>query len=336
MNDIFTLKSIPFTSELGMALKNFRIEKKVTAKSITDNFNKASSYISKLEKGDIKKIDSNFLTELCNYISGSENGLTEFLQKVVPNYLDYSTETKIIIMNIDDLVLEHPVPKMLIDEIQQYLNKHKITVEQLTNKINANDTIKENPGYPSAPCNEWYSNDNDINNSFIKLSIPASYIDDLLSSKISMIHSVIAEAILYSMYRLGMGDESGARELANSKLTIYEILRIRGGNSITINDSNIENLFGGLEPDVADALKNVTLGLKLITTLTKKNGYGSKRIKQINLNMQEDIGFYFAYMSLDLQKLEGKSKDKKQEFLNELKALIDKFSQDDNGLDLYE
>lgn len=336
MSDIFTLKFVPVNSELGMALKNFRIEKKITAKSIINYFGKSSSYISKLEKGDIKKINSNFLIELCNYISESDNGITEFLQKTVPNFPEYSTETKIIIMNIDDLVIEHSIPEMLITEIQNYLNKHRITSEQLADKINANDTIKDLPGYKSAPTNEWYTNDNDIDNSFIKLSIPSSYIDALLSQKVSVIHSVIAEAILYAMYRLSMDDERQARELAHSKLTIYNIPRIRGGNFIAVNDSNVENLFGGLEPDVAKALKGVTSGLKIITTLTQKNGYGCKKIKQIDANMKNDIGFYFAYMSLDLEKLEGKNKDKKQEFLNELKILIDKFSQDDSGLDLYD
>ena len=336
MSDIFSIKTVPITPELGMALKNYRIENKITAKSITDKFGKASSYISKLEKGDIKKIDSSFLIELCNFISGSDKGLTEFLEKLVTNYLDYTTETRIIIMNIDDLILEHPLPSIFIEEMQTYMKKHQITIVQLANKINANDTIKDNPGYASAPYNEWYTSENDIDNTIIKLSIPTSYIEDLLSNNINMIHSVIAEAILYSMYRLVMNDENAARELAHSKLTIYNILRVRGGNVITVNDSNIESLFGGLEPDVADALKNVTSGLKLITTLTKKNGYGSNRIKQIDLNMREDLGFYFAYMSLDLEKLESKNKDKKQEFLNELKLLIEKFSQDESGLDLYD
>ena len=42
MSDIFTLKSIPLTPDIGMALKNFRIENKVTAKSITEKFDRAS------------------------------------------------------------------------------------------------------------------------------------------------------------------------------------------------------------------------------------------------------------------------------------------------------
>lgn len=336
MSDIFSIETVPITPEIGMALKNFRIENKITAKSITKEFNRASSYISKLENGDIKKIEGNFLIQLCNYISGSENGLTKFMEKLVPNYLDFPTETQIIIMNIDDLLLEHPIPEPLIKEITDYLHIHKITIQELTKKINDNDTIRTNPGYNTAPKNEWYAYGNDIDNAIIKLSIPQSYIEELLSKQLSTIHSVIAEAILYSMYRLGMDDEPEARNLAHSKLTLYHILRIRGGNFVHVSDSNIESLFGGLEPDVADALKGVTSGLKLITTLTKKDGYGARRIKQIHQNMREDLGFYFAYMSLNLEALESKSKSKKQAFLDELKILIEKYSQDNNNLDIYD
>ena len=32
MSDIFSIKTVPITPELGMALKNYRIENKITAK----------------------------------------------------------------------------------------------------------------------------------------------------------------------------------------------------------------------------------------------------------------------------------------------------------------
>ena len=82
MSDIFTLQTVPLTPDIGMALKNFRIENKITAKSITEKFDRASSYISKLEKGNIKKIDGNFLIQLCNFITGTDDGLSIFLKKL--------------------------------------------------------------------------------------------------------------------------------------------------------------------------------------------------------------------------------------------------------------
>lgn len=332
MSDIFTLESIPLNQELGMALKNFRIEKSITAKSIVEQFDKASSYISKLEKGDIKKIDTNFLIDLCNFISGSDKGIKDFLTMLAPKYTEFCDETKIIIMNVDDLVVEHNISASFVSDINNYLKDHDITVNELVKKINDNDDILKSPSYKTAPENQWYAHENDIENAIIKLCIPISYIDDLLSSKLQTLHGVIAEGILYALYRLG--NEKNPQLLANSKLKIYRILRMRGSNIVAVNDNNFESLFGGLEPDDAKALKNITSGLKIITAVAKE--YGSKRIQQIEKNMDEDLSFYFAYMSTDLIKLEKKSKQSKKQFFSELKELIEKHSKADDSIDFYE
>lgn len=332
MSDIFTLESIPLTQELGMALKNFRIEKSVTAKSIVEQFDKASSYISKLEKGDIKKIDTNFLIELCNFISGSNEGIKDFLTMLAPKYTDFCNETKLIIMNIDDLVIEHNLSTSFVTDINNYLKDHNISFSELVKEINNNNDIIDSPGYDTASDNQWYTIDNDIDNARIKLCIPISYMEDLLIGKMQTIHGVIAEGILYALYRLG--NEKNPQLLANSKLKIYRIFRMRGSNIVAVNDDNFESLFGGLEPDDAKALKNITSGLKIITAVAKE--YGSKRIQQIEKNMGEDLSFYFAYMSTDLIKLEKKSKQSKKQFFSELKELIEKHSKADDSIDFYE
>lgn len=330
MSDMFTLKTVPLTPELGMALKNFRIENKVTAKSITEKFDKASSYVSKLEKGDIKKIEGDFLIQLCNYIAGSERGLSDFLNRLTQSYKEFTNETKLIVMNIDDLLLEHTVPINLVLEMNDYLSEHGLTTAQLVDMVNANGDIADREDYEKFPINIWHENNFDIDNVAIKLSIPSIYIEDLLNQKIVTIHRVIIEAILYSLYKLGK--EEKPHYVAHNKLDLYHLLPAR--SVIRVTPDNIDNIFGGLEPDTADALKDVASGLKLITTISKS--YGAKRIKQIANNMDEDLGFCFAYMSVDIVELEKKDKDKKKQFLEELKALVEKYSQEDTGIDLYE
>lgn len=330
MSDMFTLKTVPLTPELGMALKNFRIENKVTAKSITEKFDKASSYVSKLEKGDIKKIEGDFLIQLCNYIAGSERGLSDFLNRLTQSYKEFTNETKLIVMNIDDLLLEHTVPINLVLEMNDYLSSHGLTTAQLVDMVNANGDIADREDYEKFPINIWHENNFDIDNAAIKLSIPSIYIEDLLNQKIVTIHRVIIEAILYSLYKLGK--EEKPHYVAHNKLDLYHLLPAR--SVIRVTPDNIDNIFGGLEPDTADALKDVTSGLKLITTISKS--YGAKRIKQIASNMDEDLGFCFAYMSVDIVELEKKDKDKKKQFLEELKALVEKYSQENTGIDLYE
>ena len=333
MSDIFSLKTVNMTPELGMALKNFRIENKTTAKSIIEEFGKASSYISKLEKGDIKKVDGEFLIQLCNFITGSKNGLRQFLNKLAQNYTDYDNATKFTIMNIDDLLLDHNVPSKLVDEINSYLSSHNISVSLLTEKINSNEDIRNKEDYDNLPENLWFDKENDIDNAAIKFSLPTYYIEDFLNHKLITIHRVIAEGILYSLYKLGNKEnKNDLHILALKKLESFHIFPAR--RVITVGQDEVEKLFSNLEPDTAEALKNVIDNLKAVTTLTKQ--YGAKRIKQISGNFDTDPGFFFAYMSTDITELERQDKEKKNAFLKELKELIGKYSQDDNGIEIYE
>ena len=330
MSDIFTIQTVPLTSDIGMALKNFRIENKITAKSITEKFDRASSYVSKLEKGNIKKIDGNFLIQLCNFITGTDDGLSIFLKKLAQNYKDFTNESKIIIMNIDDLLYEHNVSSKLIEEINGYVSRHNISISNIVKIINSNNDITGRNYYNNIPLNIWYSPDNNIDNATIKLSVPSSYIEDLLSGKITTIHRVIAEVILYALYKCG--NEKNPRGVANNVLNLYHIVPQR--SIIELSSKNANNIYNGLEPDTSYALKNVINNLHLITAATDE--YGSKRIKQLYYNLSQDLGFCFAYMTLNLVDIGKKDKEKKKKFLNELKALIDKYSKEDSGIDLYE
>ena len=330
MSDIFTIQTVPLTSDIGMALKNFRIENKITAKSITEKFDRASSYVSKLEKGNIKKIDGNFLIQLCNFITGTDDGLSIFLKKLAQNYKDFTNESKIIIMNIDDLLYEHNVSSKLIEEINGYVSRHNISISNIVKTINSNNDITGRNYYNDIPLNIWYSPDNNIDNATIKLSVPSSYIEDLLSGKITTIHRVIAAVILYALYKCG--NEKNPRGVANNVLNLYRIVPQR--SIIELSSKNANNIYNGLEPDTSYALKNVINNLHLITAATDE--YGSKRIKQLYYNLSQDLGFCFAYMTLNLVDIGKKDKEKKKKFLNELKLLIDKYSKDDSGIDLYE
>lgn len=334
MSDIFTLKTIPLTAEIGMALKNFRIEHEITASSITDEFSKSSSYITKLEKGDIKKVDSIFFIKLCNYITSTEDGLTDFLRKVSHNYKEYSSETKIIINNIDDLLINHQIPSTLITHINTYMQNHNISAIQLVNKINANEDILDNPSFSNAPYNQWYLSNNDECDSIIKLDIPLLYIEDFLNNRITTIHFVIGQAILYALYRLGNEDEPDI--LANNQLQINKISHYVRPNYIAFNDSNLDTLFGGLPLETAETLRSITFSLKLVANVTRDQDYGPKRINQIKTNLDNDLGFAFAFMSQNLEGLAPKSQEQKSKFLKDLKELINKYSQTNIGLDLYD
>ncbi|WP_027398369.1 hypothetical protein [Anaerovorax odorimutans] len=321
MSDIFTIEEISLTKELGMLIKNFRIENKVTARSIIDEFNKSSSYISKLEKGEIKKIKTDFLNQLCNFITKNDRGIKELLMLGAQKSDTYTPFTKNIISNIDELVIEHTIPNDLVIEINNYMQDKNITTENLINMINRNQDLEqyEIDIINKIPYNQWYYVES-LNNDLIKISMPLEYLNSFLSSNLETIHLVIIEVILYTLYLLGQ--EKDARNLADSKLKFYKIKRYSSTVLIKVTDKNIDELFGGM-PDVQiKALKQITTGLKLISIINKD--IGLKKLQQINDNLHVDLAFYFAYISQDLTELEKQSVEVKQQFLKDLKELIEK------------
>ena len=334
MSDMFTLKSVSITSDIGMALKNFRIEHDVTAKSIISVFKKSSSYISKLEKGDIRKIDGHLLIEICNFTTNTDTGLKSFLKTLSLRYTDLSDESKVIVANIDNLLVEHIIPSELITEIISYMKEYDISISQLANKINDNTDIKDNDGYSDIPVNMFmlYPNSNCIS---IKLSVSEQYLSDLLFyKKYKTVHRVIIEAILYSLYRVGnnKNNDIEARSNAITKLNFYHITPYI--SSPKIEHLDLSDFLESLNPDSLGAYKKVCSRLETMLLLTKD--YGTKKVNQIERNMYYDLPFSFAFMSIDLTSLKEQPKESKQDFLDDVKKLVDKYSKAKQTMDLYE
>lgn len=329
---------IQITPEIGSVFKVFRTEHKVTAKYLVEKLKKASTYFTKFEKGDIKKIESKTLIEICEYITKKPDteGVKDFVNKMSENYENYTPQTQNAIMNIDDLLCLHQVNNDFINCINDKLAENNFTITDLTKIINSNEDINNLEGFDNFPTNEWVIRDNDINKSVIKLSISNEYLTSLLSGNIKHINYVIAEGILYYLYKLiGVGEQAPIK--AHEDLRQFKIRRCRSNKTISIDNDNYEELdkyFGGLEPQVSNSLKNIAASLRIITTVTKE--YGAKRVKLIEDNCDNDLGFYFAYISNDLSELSKKTKQTKQNFFKDLKQLIAEYSEKEKeSLDIY-
>ena len=60
------------TPEMGIALKNLRIQKNVKAIDVAKSISKTGAYISKLEKGVLNTFDDNVLLNIIRNLSNSE------------------------------------------------------------------------------------------------------------------------------------------------------------------------------------------------------------------------------------------------------------------------
>lgn len=142
---------------------------------------------------------------------------------------------------------------------------------------------------------------------------------------------MILLAILYVLYRLGQ--EEYPYGVAFSEMSVYKIVKnLREEQGAKKDDPLFENL----QPEDVDTIREIISALKLVINLTNEDNYGSGRVKQIQNNLESDLGFAFAFMSYDLEKLCAQSKPVKQNFLNELKELVHKYSDTKLGLERYE
>lgn len=329
---ISTISAIPLTEEVGISFKNFRNKYKVTAKDITEQFNKFASYITKLENGTVKKIEVSLLKDMCNYITQSSDGLYLFTEQLASNYTKYTEKTKLLIMNLDDVFVEYRIPEELVSEINSYITKKNIALIDIANKINENEDINDKVIYSSIPSNIWVMPYETIEDCVIKFEIPSEFVYSIFNSSQQLAPRVFLEVLLYKMYKLG--GEENPREYANSKLRMYKITSLRYN---AIDSSVATKLIKDLDPDTIVNLDKIFNGLQLVASMT--GAYGKSKTKNIAQNLQADLGFSFSYMAMDISQLKKKSKDRKQAFINDLRALIQKYSTEDTPeteIDLYD
>lgn len=332
MSDIFTIKTINLTPMIGMCFKAFRIKNDVTAKSITEHFNRANSYISKFEKGDIKKIDTAFFSDLCNFVSKSDYGLKLFLEEVSKSQDNLDDVTRISIINLDDLFIDYPIPKAFTQQLVKYMDKKNISISQLTQKINSNDDIKTMPGYNDFPPNQWCQ-PNGTNTEVIKFSIPCDYIESLLQANILSAHRSILEGVLYNLFSLGGMDRP--RLAAAKFLFDYNIKRYSEPPMVDVE--SIKEIRDNLTPDIRRRIEIINSSLKQIASLTTVNNYSERRLKNIQCNLTNDLAFAFAFMSIDLSDMSSCSVEQRQSFLDDIKKLILKYSSEKKTeLEIYE
>lgn len=342
MSDLFTLKYVSITSTLGEIIKQQRLTAGIKSQDVTKHIGKTAGYLSKLEKGLIKKLDTDIFVSICNFVfDNSEDtvvqpyGVIEFLKAAYQKYPSFSEAEKNTLQNIDDLLVIHDLPIQLIEEIRKYMKKKDISVGDLCKQINSNtDLQNQGINFSNLDSNVWILNGETIDTAIIKLSMPIQYLEALLSGQIQHVHRVILEGVLNSLYILGKEDRP--HRLANSKLTSASVLRIFGQNMVSVNAKNVDIIFDpeNMDPKVFESLQNISTALKLIANTSKDQGRAG--IKQIADNFDSSIGFYYAFIRNDLTPLKDKTKAQKQNFLNEVKELIKKYSEESLELETFD
>ena len=139
------MQFIPLTPQLGELIKSFRIRNEKTAKDISTIIDKTPSYLSKIESGSTKKIESSIFTSMCNAITDSSEGIKHFVIFAFQNNTEYDKDTFITLLNIDDILYKFVPPKELITYIVSKMSDNNISISGIREELNANKDLSHLP-----------------------------------------------------------------------------------------------------------------------------------------------------------------------------------------------
>lgn len=332
------MQNISLTSEICDIIRSFRIQNEKSAKDISAIINKTPSYLSKIESGATKKIDSAVFIDLCNAIKGSTTGITSFIEFAYRNDTEYSKDTTLMLENIDDILYKFNPPKELLRYINKLMESKNISIEGLVAELNSNADLKDlsETVYNSLPLNVYTYIDDDKNNTVIKLLYERSYVAGILSGA-NTSNYITLEAILYSLYKLCGKTTDKARiktiETLNDK---FNVVSIRKQKTIIIKSKEDEEKYlGKLDPDAEHHFKEIVQYIRFALLLSQSKG-GKERIETLCKNLETDLGFTFAFISTDLEKIYPISKELKKDFLKDLNNLIKEYSKKtDENIDYF-
>lgn len=335
------MKTIYLTQNFSELLRQFRIRNGKSAKDICTIINRTPSYLSKLESGMTKKIESSLFISICNAIAENEDdGIVSFIsfsfQK--QNIKNFDADTMLTLANIDDVLYKFYSPKALLEYIKSKMDSLNISLIDLVTELNSNKDLQSLPDnkLDTIEANLYSYTDDSKEQIVIKLYYTREEIENILNGSQKSNYATL-NAILYTIYKLsGMTNDNAGIKAIKTLNERFKIISTRKKHIITINSiEDEEKYLGTLEPSVEKDYQSVIEGIRLALLISQNKG-GSNRITKLKQNLANDLGFTFTYISTDLSKITSLPKKHKKEFIQELQTLIEKYSaKTDDDIDFY-
>lgn len=335
------------TPILAEGIRMSRIQNGIASKDVAAVLYRSPTYISKLERGDIKTIDAEELTSILHYVirgTGEKKlTLSEKLEILVsnlaPRYKPEEIERELWLENYDWIICVHPVPPELPAAIQSVMKEKRISVETLHTAINSNAELPQelqNDG--SLPFNQWlnYIEGGTLKNHFIKLSIPLADITDFLEGQRSTANYLLAFVIVrFSRWLANNPDEARICDERGAELHTYTVRFLDGYHFSSNSDKRkqkrnaeramlLEKLYDGNENLLPTGVMDELPGL--LGTMPQENIESLLRTMQrLSVNLDWDPAFMRKLMSLPFSELEGLSYSNKRQLLSKIEDLIQSY-----------
>lgn len=315
------------SQELGVEIKELRIKNKIKSKDISAAIDKSPTYFSKLEKGEIQKIDYDDLMKIFHTIFPDrkifEVRFEEFINKCTLKYSEDEFKKQTWIMNFDTVYRQIPIPPELVDYCNKQMEIAKISMSEVVARINLNEDIaNKNLDYSKYNKNEWYWE----NEWFAVMDISSDDIEKILNRQNQTANYITIEALVYNILKFLIPDFVQAHAKTIEILTSFKFYSIVEKNrklAQTHSPEELDEILTDFDK-VNDKLKrNIIKNIERFSTLNIK--YANEKLMALSNNFDADAPITIAYLGVELSALKDLDINTKRKFIQDIENLVEKY-----------
>lgn len=329
------------TPELTETLRNIRLQNKVQAKKLAEYLRKSPAYISKLENGGIRTIDTKELYNILQFTFRGNNSM-EVAEKIYKSlkikYSPKEIEEQLWFTNYDTVDRLLPIPEALIQELNYRIKKLGISRQYLNERINANEALtSEEINDNSIPFNQWFHQKHISDNTqSIKIKLPEKQMSMILDRQVDVASYVFVFCILFYILKIesygetvNLSDDENSllMKQTTSILNSYKFYSILEKNTLIAQKQTkdeIHELLNTFDNANIEIINDILACLHVASEHNIKST--NEQLEQFKINMHWDLGFMLRLIGMEFSLLQKTSVSNKKNLLNEIENLIRRYS----------
>ncbi|NFF21941.1 helix-turn-helix domain-containing protein [Clostridium botulinum] len=330
------MPDIIVTSELASIIKRERtnVTPRLSAKDLSKYIGKSETYISTLERGNIKNIDEDTFIQIFKKINNcSDKEFNDYLNNILNEGLssieltEEELENQKWMYQLNLIIRQIPIPTSVVAFIKNSLTELDKTYIDLTNKINENTYLDNKENYED---NKLYILKNQ--RSAYKFNINNNIINKILNRDIKSTNYITMLGIIYNIFLLkGDGDKVASNYakdflLKHKFYNLEQILEARHQHAkkeINTSSSDFSFKLPKYELEFEQSLKSISNYIERLRDIKVNLAYSVVRTVEENLLQYNKDGFVDMIYTIPFGKLlKDCTQEQKQEFLDNIFRLI--------------
>lgn len=333
---------IQITEKLRDIIKLERKKAKIRGDELSKDLGKSASYISQIENGRITNIEVEIFYKIFEHIINlPEDSRNAYINQILDNTPTDNIEEEEWMITFDMQYRMFKIPDKIIELIIDKRTKLKMTSQDLVKYINKNEGTEE---FDKIEPNQLklFIHERGIGYT-IKFKFELDFIDKIENKQIQFTSYIFLLGIIFRLFALEGKPDFEAIELAENVLRENDILTIIEREALKEQNKKQKIEKGeafkeeDIEPTELDRqytsnMNKIIRGFNFTRDLNAS--FAVKVTSKISENMNVDTGFMLQLYSLPFNNLEFTSREKKIDFINEIRTLIDKYSKNDELEDI--